>query len=145
MTPDEPSETDVSGTDDDTVTEEGIRIGDLLEASIMIVSVLLLVGLLGYITSQAIVAPTAAQPNATIDSVERLPSESPQVGSIRVTVSLENEGETGLSSVEVAVRCGSVERSLLFTHVPARGHQTGTVICPQGTTPTVSVATWIEA
>ncbi len=145
MTPDELSETDVSGTDDDTATEERIAGGDLLEASIMIVSALLLVGLLGYIASQAIVAPTDAEPTATIDSVERLPSESPQAESIRVTVSLKNEGETGLSSVEVVVRCGSVERSLLFTHVPARGHQTGTVICPQGTTPDASVATWIEA
>lgn len=145
MTPDESSETDVSGTDDDTATEVGIAGGDILEASIMIVSALLLVGLLGYIASQAIVAPTDAEPTATIDSVERLPSESPQAGSIRVTVSLENEGENGLRSVEVAVRCGSVERSLLFTHVPARGHRTGTVICPPGTTPTASVTTWIEA
>ncbi|WP_348607021.1 hypothetical protein [Halobaculum rarum] len=145
MTSDEPSEADVSDTDDDTATEEGIAGGDLLEASIMVVSALLLVGLLGYIASQAIVAPTAAEPTATIDSVERLPSERPQAGSIRVTVSLENEGETGLSSVEVAVRCGSTERSLLFTHVPAMGHRTGTVICPQGTAPDASVVTWIES
>ncbi|MFD1646503.1 hypothetical protein [Haloarchaeobius litoreus] len=143
MTPDEQSETDASGTDDDTATE--IAGGDLLETGIMIVSALLLVGLLGYIASQAIVAPTAAEPTATIDSVEPLPSDSPQGGSIRVTVSLENEGETGLSSVEVVVRCGSVERSLVFTHVPARGHRTGTVICPRGTTPTANIAAWIEA
>lgn len=143
MTPDRPSETDVAGTDDDAT--DGMAGGDLLEASIMVVSALLLVGLLGYIALQAVVAPTAAEPTATVDSVERLPSDSPRAGSLRVTVSLRNEGETGLNSVEVGVRCGSVERSLLFTHVPARGHQTGTVICPRGTTPDASVTAWIEA
>lgn len=145
MTPDEPSEMGASDTDDDTATEEGIAGGDLLEISTMVLSAILLVGLLGYIASQAIVAPTAAEPKATIDSVERLPPESPQAGNVRVTVRLENKGETGLSSVEVAVQCGSVERSLLFTHVPARGDRTGIVICPQGTTPDASVVSWIEA
>ncbi|MXR40201.1 hypothetical protein GRX01_02355 [Halobaculum sp. WSA2] len=145
MTSDEASETDVSDTDDDTAPEEVIAGGDLLEAGIMVVSALLIVGLLGYIASQAIVAPTAAEPTATIDSVERMPPESPQAGRVRVTVGLENDGETGLGSVEVAVRCGSVERSLVFTHVPARGHRTGTVICPRGTTPDADVVAWIEA
>lgn len=145
MSPDDPSERDASDSGDDAATQEGIAGGDVLEAGIMIVSALLLVGLFGYIASQAIVAPAAAEPTATVDSVERVPPDSPQAGSLRVTVSLKNEGETGLSSVEVAVRCGSVERSLSFTHVPARGHKTGTVICPQGTTPDVSVATWIES
>lgn len=140
MTADELSE-----RDGDTATEEGIAGGDLLEAGIMIVSALLLVGLLGYIASQAIVAPAAAQPNVTVDSVERIPSERPQAGHIRVTVSLKNEGETGLSSVKVAVRCGSAERSLLFTYVPGQGRQTGTAVCPPGTTPNASVVTWIEA
>lgn len=144
MTPDEPSERDASETGDDAAAE-GIAGGDVLEAVIMIVSALLLVGLFGYIAAQAIVAPAAAQPNATVDSVERMPSESPQAGSLRVTVSLENEGETGLTSAEVAVRCGSVERSLSFTHVPGQGRQTGTVVCPPGTTPDASVVTWIEA
>jgi hypothetical protein len=93
--------------------------------------------------SQAIVAPTAAQPTATIDTVDRSPAESPRPESIRVTVRLENEGETGLSSVEVVVHCGSVERSLTFTHVPARGRQTGIAVCPQGTTPDGSVSTLV--
>lgn len=134
MTPDESSETD-----------EGMAGGDLLETGIMVVSALLFVGLLGYIASQAIVAPTTAQPTVTIDAVNQSPVDSPLAGSARVTVRLENEGETGLSSVEVVVRCGSVERSLTFTHVPARGYRTGIVVCPQGTTPEASVATWVEA
>lgn len=101
--------------------------------------------MLGYLVSQALVAPTAADPTATVDSVEPLGSDEQETGNIRVTVSLENRGETGLSSVEVVVQCGDTERSLEFTHVPARGHRTGTVICSQGTTPTASVTTWIEA
>lgn len=143
MTPDEPSASDESGPTDDTETGSGG--GDLLEAAIMIASALLIAGLLGYTVSQAIVTPTAAEPTAGIESVEPFPAENADAERLRVTVSLDNEGETGLSSVEVVVQCGRVERSLLFTHVPARGHTTGTVVCPQGTTPTASVASWIEA
>jgi len=133
-------------TDDtDDTTEEGLAGGDVLETGIMVISVLLLVGLIGYTASQALVAPAAAEPNVSVESVERVPSDGSQAGDLRVTVRVINEGETGLSSVDVAVRCGSVERSLSFEHVPARGYQTGTAVCPGGTTPNASAVTWIEA
>jgi len=145
MTTDDSSSSDTSGTDADTTTSSEFGGGDLLEDVITVVSALLIVGVIGYLVSQALVAPATPDPTATVDSVERLQSDEQETGSLRVTVSLNNRGETGLSSVEVVVQCGGTERSLVFTYVPARGHRTGTVICPQGTTPTASVAAWIEA
>lgn len=136
MTPDESSLTDGDSS------ESG---GDRLEDAIMVASALLLVGVLAYLVTQALVAPAAPSPTATVDAVEPLASGGNQTGSVRVTVSLENEGETGLRSVEVLVQCGATERSLVFAHVPARGNRTGTAVCPRGTRPTASVATWIEA
>lgn len=118
--------------------------GDLLEKVVVAASVLLIVGVIGYLVSQALVAPATPAPTATVDAVEPMSGEE-GAGSVRVTVSLDNRGEHGLSSVEVAVRCGTTERSLVFTHVPARGHRIGTVVCPRGASPTASVATWIEA
>jgi hypothetical protein len=119
--------------------------GGLLESVIVVVSVILIIGILGYLGSQAVTEPSTPNPIATIDSVDSVRADDPRSGSVRVTVALDNRGETGLSSVAVAVQCGETERSLVFTRVPARGHRTGTVICPRGTTPTASVTTWIEA
>ncbi|WP_255196155.1 hypothetical protein [Halorarius litoreus] len=64
---------------------------------------------------------------------------------LRETVRLTNQRGTGLSSVAVAVRCGGAERSVAFTHVPAGGHRTGTVVCPASTDPASGVVTWTEA
>lgn len=116
--------------------------GDRLETVVMVVSALLIVGVTAYLASQALTTPTAPNPTATVGAVEPAPGAGED---IHVTVNLDNEGEIGLASVEVMVQCGSVERSLSFTHVPARGHRTGTVVCPAGTTPRASVATWVEA
>ncbi|AEN06750.1 hypothetical protein Halar_3131 [halophilic archaeon DL31] len=143
MTPDDP----VSGAGDETDDDSAgvFAGGDLLESIVMVMSVLLIVGVLGYLVSQAIVTPAAPEPTTAIEAVEPFPKDGAGTDTVRVTVSLANEGETGLQSVEVLVRCGGIERSLVFSHVPANGHRTGTVICPQGTTPRASVVTWIES
>lgn len=83
--------------------------------------------------------PTVIDPVATIEAVEPMPDTDGQ----RVTVVLENRGETGLTSVQVVVRCGGLDRSLEFLHVPASGRRTGTVVCPAETDPEASVETWI--
>jgi len=62
----------------------------------------------------------------------------------QVTVRLDNQDGTGLSSVQVAVRCGDSERSLAFEHVPAGGRRTGTVVCPAGTAPISEVVAWVR-
>jgi hypothetical protein len=145
MTADDSHASDASETDAEAAASSPFEGGDLLEAVIMVASAVLIVAVLGYLVSQALVTPAAPDPTATVDAVEPLPAGEEGPGRTRVTVSLDNDGELGLSSVEVVVECGRTERSLTFTQVPARGHRTGTVVCPQGTTPTASVATWIEA
>lgn len=142
MTPDDAASTEGSETDDGTT---GFAGGDVLEGVIMVLSVLLIVGVLGYLVSQAVVTPDGPKPTAAVESVEPFPADEPGSDTVRVTFRLDNEGETGLQSVEVEVRCGGNERSLLFSYVPGNGHRTGTAICPQGSTPRVSVVAWIES
>lgn len=113
----------------------------LLERVIVVASVLLILGTLGYIAWQAAGTSTTADPIAIVEAVE--PTSSGE--RLHVAVRLDNRRGTGLTSVQVAVRCGVTERSLEFTHVPAGGHRTGSVVCPAGTTPEAVVETWIEA
>lgn len=129
MTADASSQNDTSGA------------ADLLEQLIVAASVLLIIGTLGYIAWQAAGTSTTADPVASVDTVEATSGGE----RLRVVVRLDNLRGTGLTSVQVAVRCGVTERSLEFTHVPAGGHRTGSVVCPAGTTPEAIVETWIEA
>lgn len=144
MSPDDSAPAEGSETDEDTATQRSYAGGDLLEAIIMVLSALLILGVLGYLVSQAIVTPTAAEPTATVETVEPFRSDESGTETVRVRVSLVNEGGTGLEAVEVVVHCGATERSLVFTQVPADGNRMGTVICPEGTTSTASVVAWIE-
>lgn len=138
MTTDGSTPPDAAGAGDGDGSFDG---GETLEAAVVVLSAVLIVGLLGYLLLQAVVGPGSPDPTATVESVEPLSSNGDR---LQVTVALVNEGDTGLESVEVQVRCGGTERSLVFTQVPAQGHRTGTAVCPAGSSPTASVATWVE-
>lgn len=145
MTADNPASGEGAETDDDSETSSEFAGGDLLERIIMVMSVLLILAVLGYLLSQALVTPAAPRPTAAVEAVEPFPADDPETERVRVTISLVNEGGTGVGSVEVRVYCGEVTRSLVFSHVPASGYRTGTVVCPRDTTPRASVVTWVEA
>jgi hypothetical protein len=130
---------DLPSRDDDSGETDELDRGDLLERAIVVASVLLLAGTIGFVAWQATGTSPGADPVATVEEVEATDDDR-----LRVVVGLENRRSTGLSSVRVGVRCGSAERSLEFTHVPAGGYRTGTVVCPAGTTPDASVESWVE-
>ena len=122
-------------------TAEGVPTADGLERVIVLVSVIGIILMLGYVTWQAVATSEVIDPDATVVEVQ----PTADGDRLRVTVHLANEGGTGLSSAKVAVQCGTEVRSLTFEHVPAGGQQTGTVICPTGTTPEAAVDTWMGA
>lgn len=113
----------------------------LVERAIVVVSVLLIAGMLGYVFWQASSGPSTPDPAAEVASVESRQGSEQQ----SVTVTLTNTGDTGLSTVWVSVRCGDRAATLEFTHVAGGARRTGTVICPAGTTPEASVQSWIKA
>jgi len=108
----------------------------------VVASVLLIVATLGYVGWQAAVTTADGVPTATVEAIEPMPA--PDDDRRQVTVRLDNQDGTGLSSVQVAVRCGDSERSLAFEHVPAGGRRTGTVVCPAGTAPISEVVAWVR-
>jgi hypothetical protein len=126
---------------DDPDETGGLDLGDLIERVIVVASVFLIVGTLGYVGWQTLGATTGADPVARVDDV----SQSSNTDQLRVGVRLENRRAAGLTSVQVGVQCGGMDRSLAFTHVPAGGQRTGFVHCPTGMTPEAAVETWIEA
>ena len=133
---------DESDVRDDAGAEMGNPDGaDLVEKAVVGASVLLVATTLGYVAWQAAVTPEEGVPRATVESVEPIPDSDRQ----RVTVRLDNQEGVGLASGQVVVRCGGAERVLEFTHVPAGGRRTGTVVGPAGSEPTANVETWIEA
>lgn len=115
----------------------------LLERAIVVASVLLVLGTLGYVGWQATGTTADGVPSATVERVEPMPG--PDADRSRVRVRLDNRRGTGLATVSVAVHCGDAERSLSFEHVPAGGHRTGTVVCPGGSTAVAEVVSWQEA
>lgn len=145
MTADSSSNDTGAEAADETLLSTERGAGGLLEAAVTVASVVLLVGLMGFIAWQAVVTPTGSDPVATVESVTPMPADAGATGSMRVTVQLDNRGTTGLRSVEVVVRCGGNERSLQYAHVPANGRRTGTAVCPAGSTPSASVVTWVTA
>lgn len=112
----------------------------LLEWVVVGASVLLIAVTLGFVLWQASVASEVATPTASIESVDPLSD-----GRLRVTVVLDNRRGPGLTSVQLAVRCGDTEHELAFEHVPAGGRRTGTVTCAPGTDPEAVVETWVTA
>ena len=122
-------------------TVENVPTADALERVIVLVSAILITVMLGYVAWQAVATSEVVDPDATVVEVQ----PTTDGDRLRVTVRLANEGGTGLSSAKVAVQCGTEVRSLTFEHVPAGGQQTGTVVCPAGTTPEAAVDTWMGA
>lgn len=110
-----------------------------VELAVVLTSVVLVAGLLGFVLWQAGGGPGSPDPVAAIESVETVEDRQ------RVSVKLTNRGEAGLERVQVAVRCGGRERVLEFSQVPGSAERTGTVVCPSGTEPRASVETWVAA
>lgn len=117
------------------------RGADILEKTVVVISVVLVATMLGFVTWQAVTTPEPAEPVASIETVDPMPGDTRQ----QVHVLIENKGGTGMTSLQVAVQCGNVERSLEFVHFPAGGRRTGVVVCPADTRPEIVVETWISA
>jgi hypothetical protein len=112
-----------------------------LERAVVAVSVLVVAAMFGYVLWQAATTPGVADPVPSVERVEPVPGTDRQ----RVTVGVENHGGVGLTSVQVGVRCGNIERELEFTHIPTGGSREGVVVCPAGEPPEVAVETWVAA
>jgi len=126
-------------------TDDGLDLdgANLLERTIVVASVLLVLGTLGFVGLQAVGTTADGVPSATVERVEPMPG--PDADRSQIHVRLDNRRGTGLSTVSVTVRCDDATRSLSFEHVPAGGHRTGTVVCPDGSTAVAEVVTWQEA
>lgn len=134
---------DSSGRDhsDGAETQENER----LERIVAVISVTFTVLLLCFVLWLGVTTSEGAVPSAAVESVESPPYGDGGPEHLRVTVRLENRGESGIDAAVVAVECGSAVRTVRFTHVPGDGHETATVTCPVGTTPTATVENWNEA
>lgn len=111
----------------------------LVEKAVMVTSVLFTLALFGFAVSQTLTGASAAAP--TVGVTERELTDD----GVQYTVELRNEGDVGLVSATVIVRCTDPPTTFTFANVPAGGHRVGTVVCPPGTAdPTVSVVTWVQ-
>jgi hypothetical protein len=117
---------------------------DRLERVVAVASIASTVLLLSFIIWQEATTGAGVIPTATVESVESPPHGDGGAERLRVTVRLENQGASGIESATVAVGCGDARRTVQFTHVPGDGHETATVTCPVGTTPTAAVESWTE-
>ncbi len=110
-----------------------------VEWAVMGVSVAVTLFLFAYVAWHAVVTPTDATPEATVEGTEMLTD-----GRVAVTVAVRNPSSEGLKSVTVSADCSN--ESIRFTHVPIDDRQRGTVVCPAGTEdPTATVRDWVEA
>jgi hypothetical protein len=115
-----------------------------LERVVAVGSIAFTVLLLSYIIWQGATTGAGAISTVTVERVESPPHGDGGPEGLRVTVRLENQGGRGVESATVAVECGDARRTVQFTHVPGDGHETATVTCPVGTTPTAAVESWTE-
>jgi hypothetical protein len=114
---------------------------ELVERTIIVASVLIIAAMLGYMLLETTTGPSSPDPSASVDTIE----PRPNTDQLLVTIVLTNRGDRGVSTVQVGVRCGDQTHTLEFTNLPGSGSQSGTVVCPSGTTPEASVESWIEA
>ncbi|WP_436928007.1 hypothetical protein [Halosimplex amylolyticum] len=130
-------EDDVDGTSGEPPEEAAVSTA---EQAVMGVALAVTVGLFAFAVWQALAAPAAVDPSANVTSV--------QGGGENVTyygVTLRNAGDAGLVSATVGVDCPRPSRQITFENVPANAHRNATVRCPNGTTPTADVVSWIPA
>lgn len=111
----------------------------LVEKVVMVASVLFTLSLFGFAIWQSLTGASAAAPAVGVTGSEVT------TDGVQYTVELRNEGDVGLVSATVVVRCTDPPTTFTFANVPASGHREGTVVCPPGTAdPTVSVVTWVQ-
>lgn len=111
----------------------------LFEKVVMVASVLFTLSLFGFAIWHSLTGASAAAPAVGVTESEAT------VDGVQYTVELRNEGDVGLVSATVVVRCTDPPTTFTFANVPAGGHREGTVVCPAGTSdPTVSVVTWVQ-
>lgn len=116
--------------------DEGVP---FFEKVVIVVSVLFTVLLFGFAIWQSLTGAGAVAPAVDLTEGEET------ADGVRYTVELRNEGDVGLVSVTVLVRCTDPPTSFTFDNVPAGGRRVGTVVCPPGTSdPTVSVVSWVQ-
>ena len=111
-----------------------------VEKTVLVVSVVLTVLLLGFLAYSAATTPETAPP-----TVEVVGATGTGNGTDRVRVALTNHGGTGLETATVAVECGDVSTEMAFENVPATNTATGIVVCPAGTERNVTVRSWTVA
>ncbi|MFC4356965.1 hypothetical protein ACFO0N_03265 [Halobium salinum] len=117
--------------------DDGPGAAPTVETVVLVVGVAVTLLLFGYVGAHALATPDGANPTASVVSTDA------SADGVRTTVALSNPGDIGLSSVTVDVDCGETTRQLQFRHVPADGTRQGTVACPAGSDPSVSVSSWI--
>ncbi|WP_415383485.1 hypothetical protein [Halosimplex sp. TS25] len=128
---------DVDGTSGEPPDEAAVSAA---ERAVMVVALAVTVGLFAFALWQALAASAAVDPSANVTSVQGATENATYYG-----VTLRNEGDAGLVSATVAVDCPRPSRQVTFENVPANAHRNATVRCPNGTTPTADVVSWIPA
>jgi hypothetical protein len=129
-----------NGSDDEQADSRQQEGTSMAEKAVMVVSIAFTISLLAFAGWQMATAPSAdAEP--TVSVVETKTMEN---GSVAVTVRLWNPKNVGLVSATVSSDCATPPAEVGFTYVPADSGQTGTIVCPPGTTdPKVSMANWV--
>ena len=111
-----------------------------VEKSVLVVSVVVTLLLLGFLAYSAVTTPETAPPS--VDVVGATPTGN---GTANVRIALTNHGGTGLETATVTVECGDVSTEMVFGNVPATNTVTGIVVCPAGAERNVTVRSWIVA
>jgi hypothetical protein len=122
----------------DTNHEEGSDAALKVETAVLVIGVVATLILFGYVGLHALQTPDGANPQGRVVGTTESSAE------LLTTVELSNPGDIGLASVTLEVTCGEQTRELQFRHVPADGTRRGTVRCPAGTDPSVTVDSWIS-
>lgn len=110
------------------------------EWAVMVLALAITVGLFGFAAWQAYVGASAADPSASVTGELDIDGNGTYYG-----VTLRNDGDAGLVSATVSVACPSPTRRVTVENVPANAHRNATVVCPDGSSPSAEVVTWVPA
>lgn len=107
---------------------------------IMAISVAVTVLLFAYAGWHIVTPPQGDTPQLSV--VDTAPLQN---GDVAVTVRLRNPKDIGLITATVESNCSSPPAEVQFSYIPASSTETGTLVCPAGTTePSVSIANWVR-
>ncbi|ELZ19907.1 hypothetical protein C475_21454 [Halosimplex carlsbadense 2-9-1] len=108
------------------------------ERVVMVLALAVTVGLFGFAAWQAYAAGSAADPSASVTGELDIDGNGTYYG-----VTLRNDGDAGLVSATVGVACPSPTRRVTVENVPANARRNATVRCPDGSSPSAEVVSWV--